>query len=136
MKKILSLLLVTVLLLSVGCAKTSTSATSDTIETTDTSATATTDTSAADTTAATDTTTSTEKVFTAEELAKFDGLNGNAAYVAVDGVVYDVTNDKQWPNGEHQGKYKAGQDLTSEIGQSPHGKKVLENLPIVGKLQG
>lgn len=73
--------------------------------------------------------------FTAEELAKYNGKDGNRAYVAVDGVVYDVTDVPPWKGGEHQGRVSAGKDLTKEIEtMSPHGKKVLENLPVVGKL--
>ncbi len=75
-----------------------------------------------------------EKTFTVEELAKFDGKNGNPAYVAVDGVVYDVSNVPQWKDGEHNGM-KAGNDLTEQIkSQSPHGTSVLKELPVVGKL--
>lgn len=32
-----------------------------------------------------------EKTFTVEELKQFDGQDGHKAYVAVEGVVYDVT---------------------------------------------
>lgn len=75
-----------------------------------------------------------ELVLTLEELAKFDGKNGNPAYVAVNGVIYDVTNVPQWAGGEHNGN-TAGQDLTDVIeNQSPHGLSVLDNLPVVGKL--
>ena len=52
-----------------------------------------------------------EKVFTQEELKKYDGQNGNAAYVAFDGKVYDVTNAEGWKGGQHQG-YIAGVDIT------------------------
>lgn len=73
--------------------------------------------------------------FTLEELAQFDGKDGNQAYVAVDGVVYDVTNNPRWSGGTHQG-LTAGQDLTDEINRmSPHGTRVLNNLPIVGRLE-
>lgn len=72
---------------------------------------------------------------TAEELAKYDGQNGNPAYVAVDGVIYDVTNAPEWRNGKHASGVTAGQDLTDAIkNQSPHGLKVLEGLPVVGQL--
>jgi len=76
----------------------------------------------------------TEKTFTLAELAKFDGQNGNLAYVAVSGVVYDVTNVKQWNSGQHQG-VSAGKDLTKEIQNAPHGLSVLKGLQIVGKLK-
>lgn len=73
------------------------------------------------------------QVFHAEELAKYDGLNGNAAYVAVDGKVYDVTGIARWSNGSHAGgTVLAGKDQTEALKRSPHGAKNLENLPIVG----
>ena len=53
----------------------------------------------------------TEKTFTLAQLAQYDGQNGQPAYVAVDGVVYDVTNSPAWPNGRHHGN-QAGQDVT------------------------
>lgn len=74
----------------------------------------------------------TEK-FTVAELATYDGKNGNKAYIAVSGKVYDVTNVEQWNNGSHQG-FSAGLDLTQDITTAPHGKSVLDNLKIVGTL--
>jgi predicted heme/steroid binding protein len=72
---------------------------------------------------------------TLEELKQFDGKNGNPAYIAVDGVIYDVTNVSQWKDGTHNG-YNAGNDLTNEITNlSPHGKRVLNNLKVVGNLK-
>ena len=75
----------------------------------------------------------TEKTFTLDELKTYDGLNGNLAYVAVNGVVYDVTNAKNWSNGTHQ-THSAGQDLSSVIASAPHGTSVLAGLTVVGKL--
>ena len=73
---------------------------------------------------------------TLDQLKQYDGKNGNPAYIAVDGVIYDVTNDKHWKTGSHEG-YSAGKDLTDAImGKSPHGTSVLEGVPIVGKLIG
>ncbi|WEV70940.1 cytochrome B5 [Lactobacillus sp. ESL0785] len=69
--------------------------------------------------------------FTKESLAKFDGKNGNSAYVAIDGKVYDVTGNAHWTDGEHHGNL-AGRDLTDEIAQAPHGKSVLAKLNQVG----
>jgi predicted heme/steroid binding protein len=85
----------------------------------------------ADSNAASDTTSQT---FTADDLKKYNGQNGNPAYVAVNGTVYDVTNAKGWSNGSHQG-LSAGKDLTSELANSPHGDSVLANLPVVGTLK-
>ena len=74
-------------------------------------------------------------VFTVDELAKYNGKDGNRAYVAVEGVVYDVTDVPQWAGGEHNG-YSAGQDLTDAIENiSPHGVSVLAGVPVVGTLE-
>lgn len=75
------------------------------------------------------------QVFTLEDLSEYDGQDGNPAYVAVDGVVYDVTDNEAWEGGEHAGELIAGGDYTEEILESPHGESVLEDLPIVGTLE-
>lgn len=72
------------------------------------------------------------RTFTLEQLSQYNGKNGNKAYVAVDGVVYDVTDVPAWANGEHKNGLTAGNELSDEILSSPHGKKVLEILPVVG----
>ena len=73
---------------------------------------------------------------TLEELKQYDGQNGNPAYIAVDGVIYDVTNVKEWSGGKHNG-YTAGQDLTDIIkNKSPHGVAKLQGVPVVGELVG
>lgn len=76
-----------------------------------------------------------ELVLTTEELAQYNGKDGNKAYVAVDGVIYDLTDSDMWNEGEHNG-FEAGKDLTEEIKDvSPHGVSVLERMPKVGTLQ-
>lgn len=71
---------------------------------------------------------------TLEELKEFNGKDGKAAYIAVDGVIYDVSNSSRWRNGEHN-DFLAGNDLTEGIKNvSPHGIKVLERMPVVGKI--
>lgn len=77
------------------------------------------------------TNTATEKTFTKDELAKYDGKNGQPAYIAVDGVVYDVTTN--FPNGDHHGCV-AGTDSTESIKTISHGSAILANSPVVGKL--
>jgi len=73
-------------------------------------------------------------VFTAEELAKYNGKDGNSAYVAYEGKVYDVTNIEAWKNGIHQGRFEAGKDYTDVLNnQAPHSSDNLtKNAPIVG----
>lgn len=72
---------------------------------------------------------------TLEELAKYNGKNGERAYVAVDGVIYDVTDSRAWKNGDHNG-FEAGKDLTEEIKtKSPHGVAKLSGVLEVGKLK-
>jgi predicted heme/steroid binding protein len=76
-----------------------------------------------------------DKIFmTLSELAQFDGRNGNNAYVLVDGIIYDVTNNPNWPNGNHNG-YQAGRDLSAAIRQSPHGLPYIQRQPIVAFIQ-
>jgi predicted heme/steroid binding protein len=58
--------------------------------------------------------------FTLEELAEFDGRDGNPAYVAYEGVVYDVTDSAMWSDGDHEGQHSAGRDLTDEHADAPH----------------
>lgn len=74
-----------------------------------------------------------EKEFTLDELKKYDGTNGNPAYVAIEGTVYDVTNVEPWAGGKHHGN-TAGNDLTEAIMKSPHKHSVLSKLNVVGKL--
>ena len=75
----------------------------------------------------------TEKIFTLEELKNYDGKEGRKAYIAVDGVVYDVTNVAAWQDGTHHGN-NAGNDVSDRIVKAPHGKSTLEKLGVVGKL--
>lgn len=72
-----------------------------------------------------------DRTFTADELALFNGQGGQPAYVAVDGVVYDVTNNPSWSGGNHRG-VQAGQDVSRIIPSSHRADMRFENNPIVG----
>lgn len=74
------------------------------------------------------------KEFTLSELAQYDGTAGKPAYVAVNGIVYDVTNNSKWSGAVHYG-LTAGKDLTSQF-ESCHGvASKLAKLPKVGILK-
>ena len=76
--------------------------------------------------------------FTLDELATFNGQNGTPAYVAVDGVVYDVSNSAFWKEGTHSScnlGAMAGQDLSELIKQAPaRMRSDLQRMPVVGSL--
>lgn len=73
------------------------------------------------------------KEFTAEELSKFDGQDDRPAYVAYQGVVYDVSASSMWGGGDHEGTHAAGHDLTAEQDDAPHDVHVTD-FPQVGTL--
>lgn len=79
------------------------------------------------------------RTFTAEELKKYNGKKGLPVYVAVDGIVYDLSKSKAWKTGRHMNLHDAGQNLSAAI----HAKapaaihrdgKILEKFPKVGVL--
>lgn len=74
------------------------------------------------------------KEFTLSELAQYNGTMGKPSYVAVNGIVYDVSNKTPWAKGTHFG-LTAGNDLTAQF-ESCHGvASVLATLPKVGILK-
>jgi len=76
-------------------------------------------------------------LMTLDQLSQFDGKDGRRAFIAVSGVVYEVTQSPRWRNGIHNGdsRIAAGNDLTSQIDAiSPHGRRVLDNIPRVGRI--
>jgi predicted heme/steroid binding protein len=76
--------------------------------------------------------------FSLEELARFDGKDGSPAYVAADGVVYDVSESRSWPEGDHircNLGAMAGRDLSEELAQAPVSMRdLLADMPVVGRL--
>lgn len=72
--------------------------------------------------------------FTRKELALCNGEAGAPAYIAYKGNVYDVSRSFLWQGGKHFGIHKTGTDLSSSLGQAPHGEDMLERCPIIGEL--
>lgn len=71
---------------------------------------------------------------TLEELKQYNGQNGQKAYIAYKGNVYDVTSSPLWENGIHQKMHQAGQDLTEMLKNAPHGEEVFARFEIVDTL--
>lgn len=74
-----------------------------------------------------------QRTFTLQELSQYDGKEGNPAYVAVNGTVYDVTNNAAWAAATHFG-LTAGKDVTNEFASCHAGQPILSKLKVVGKL--
>ncbi|CAH8713054.1 cytochrome b5 [Paenibacillus thiaminolyticus] len=69
-----------------------------------------------------------------EQLAQYNGKNGWPAYVAVNGIVYDVTNNAAWSAATHFG-LSAGRDWTREFASCHAAEQwILHTLPPVGRL--
>lgn len=71
--------------------------------------------------------------FTLQELSEFDGKDGMPAYIAVNGTVYDVTNNAAWAAATHFG-LTAGKDLTNEFASCHAGQPILSKLKVVGRV--
>lgn len=94
-----------------------------------------------DSTSSNTNTTENARRFTIEELTQYNGQNGKPAYVAIKGIVYDVTNAKLWQGGSHSpigDKNMAGKDLTAELAKAPashQNQGFWDKLPKVGVLE-
>ncbi len=141
MKKILPPLIIAIVLIGLGIAiyvVTKPNNAADTITSASPSAIPATPTSSSSTAPRTTTTTpqaSGSSNISAAELAKNNGKNGAKCWVAVNGKVYNATGNRSWVNGVHtqsNGQAVCGGDMSSVIGDSPHGTSVLSELPVIG----
>lgn len=71
---------------------------------------------------------------TRDELSQYDGRDGRAAYVAVSGTIYDVSESTYWRDGSHEDQHQAGHDLTEKLRSAPHVRTVVERFPVVDRL--
>lgn len=70
-----------------------------------------------------------------DELKKYDGTNGNPAYVAYKGKIYDVTESRLWKKGSHVNRHNAGDDLTDFMSMAPHADDVMAKFKVVAELE-
>ena len=75
------------------------------------------------------------KEFKADELAEYNGENGNPIYIAYDGKVYDVSESKLWRKGLHMKRHRAGRNLTNDLQAATHDEYVIQRYPQVGILK-
>lgn len=72
--------------------------------------------------------------FTQRQLRRdYNGMNSKPAYIAVSGIVYDVTGMPQWELGSHYGVL-AGQDVTQQFFTHHTDTSILPKERIVGRL--
>lgn len=72
-------------------------------------------------------------VYTKSQLALRNGQDKPQIWVALKGIIYDVTESRLWRNGKHY-EHWAGQDLTEELADAPHTETVFEKFKVVGRL--
>jgi predicted heme/steroid binding protein len=72
-------------------------------------------------------------VYNKSQLALRNGQDKPQIWVALKGIIYDVTESRLWRNGKHY-EHWAGQDLTEELADAPHTETVFEKFKVVGRL--
>ncbi len=72
--------------------------------------------------------------FTKQQLALRNGQDKPQIWVAFLGLIYDVSESRLWKNGKHY-EHWAGQDLTKELEDAPHGIRVFGKFSCVGLLE-
>jgi predicted heme/steroid binding protein len=73
-------------------------------------------------------------VITRAQLALRNGQDKPEIWVALRGLVYDVTSSRLWRNGKHY-EHWAGQDLTDELKDAPHNENVFDKFKVIGRLK-
>ena len=74
-------------------------------------------------------------VYSRNQLALRNGQDKPEIWVALHGIIYDVTSSRLWKNGKHY-EHWAGQDLSEELKDAPHTVSVFEKFEAIGTLIG
>lgn len=76
----------------------------------------------------------TMKTFTLESIREFDGTDNNKPiYIAMNGLVYDVSAGREFYNTEGPYHYLAGKDSSTEL-NLVGGSIIKRKYPVIGKL--
>ena len=73
------------------------------------------------------------KSYTKTQLALRNGQDKEEVWCCYNGDIYDLTESRMWTQGQHY-EHWAGQDLTEELKDAPHDKKVFRKYKIIGIL--
>ncbi|MBL7835307.1 MAG: cytochrome b5 [Cyclobacteriaceae bacterium] len=72
-------------------------------------------------------------LYTRNQLALRNGQDKPQIWIALNGIIYDVTTSRLWRDGKHY-EHWAGQDLTHELKDAPHTEKVFDKFKPIGRL--
>ena len=72
--------------------------------------------------------------YSVAQLSLRNGTDKEEVWIAYKGIIYDVSASRLWRKGMHY-EHWAGQDLTEELKDSPHGERVFERFKPIGKLK-
>lgn len=72
-------------------------------------------------------------IYSKSQLALRNGQDKTEIWVAYKNDIFDVSNSRLWFNGTHY-EHWAGQDLTAELAEAPHGDQVFSKFERVGRL--
>jgi len=70
-----------------------------------------------------------------DELQQYSGKEGKPIYISYKGKIYDVSKSKLWKDGVHMNIHRAGEDLTNDLSEAPHGEEILDKFEQVGILE-
>ncbi len=73
-------------------------------------------------------------IISSRKLSLHNGQDKDAIWVAYSGKIYDVTESRLWRGGKHY-EHWAGQDLTTELEDAPHGLGVFDKFTCIGILE-
>jgi predicted heme/steroid binding protein len=74
-----------------------------------------------------------QKEFTLDELSQYDGKNGKPAYVAIEGIIYDASNELVFREAKNI-EIIAGKDLTEQFNSYCIMSQIINEAPKIGVL--